>query len=193
MRFMGFFLSSAFEMQKISLTLRSLIGALSMPMEGKLAKHTRTGVLLWDKRLASRSTDSLHSSDSSGFINGGSTGSIGFRSVVFFLVATFCLPRFVIGSILAIDVAGTLVVASSVAASGMALDLLGLVVASLVPASKTGSVLVLDLLDLVTAPARVPFSVMSPWLSCFTRFLFRLLSFAMGAACTAPSSRAIGS
>lgn len=58
---MGFSLSSALEMQKISHTFieltarrpfvsRSLIGALSLPIEGKLAKHTRVGgFFLWDK------------------------------------------------------------------------------------------------------------------------------------------------
>lgn len=86
----------------------------------------------------------MNSSDSSGF-NGGSTSLIGFRSVFFFLVTTFCLPRFVIGSILAIDLTATSVVPASVAVSGKAFDLLGLVIAPLVPASKPGSVLALDL------------------------------------------------
>lgn len=94
----------------------------------------------------------MHLSDSSSF-NRGSTSSIGFRSVVFVLVGTFCLPRFVTCSILAIDVAPTPIVSSSVASSGIELDLRGLVLASLAPASNTSSVLALDLLDLVTAPA----------------------------------------
>lgn len=74
------------------------------------------------------------------------------------------------GSILAIDVVDTLVVLSSLAASSIAHDLLGLVIASLAPASKTGSVSVFGLFDLVTAPARVRFSVISSWFSVSLAF-----------------------